>query len=268
MVVQRGQRTVAEAEKPGVDVPLVALDTLALQVQLGFGSDNRFDIVGLRQGVHVHVIVNHQQAALQIGTGKAVVLHLLDAAIAGGIPHEPLEHQPDAGLALAALANDEHHLLPLGAGNEAVAQILLQGGDVGIVQQLVQEGQPAVRGGGFGVVLHRQAVLAEQAALLKRAVRQMVHAVVEVDAVLLDRKRVGKGQQLDGLQNVGDLFGQAGGDIFLDVLQDALFDLAFVLHRAVQRVQRTVDAFQRPLFQKGTSKLDFIDLLAVIPVRP
>ena len=29
MVVQRGQRTVAEAEEPGVDVPLVALYTLA-----------------------------------------------------------------------------------------------------------------------------------------------------------------------------------------------------------------------------------------------
>ena len=34
MVIQRGQRTVAEAEEPGVDVPLVALDTFALQVQL------------------------------------------------------------------------------------------------------------------------------------------------------------------------------------------------------------------------------------------
>ena len=89
-----------------------------------------------------------------------------------------------------------------------------------------------------------------------------------MDAVLFDGKGGGKDQQLDGLQNVGDLFGQAGGDIFLDVLQDALLDLAFVLYRAVQRVQRTVDAFQRPLFQKGTAKLDFIDLLAVVPVRP
>ena len=65
----------------------------------------------------------------------------------------------------------------------------------------------------------------------------MVHAVLEVDAVLFDGERVGKSQQLDGLQNVGDLFGQARGDIFLDVLQDALLDLAFVFHRAVQRVQ-------------------------------
>ena len=268
MVIQRGQRTVAEAEEPGVNVPLVALDALALQVQLGFGGHNGLDIIRLGQGVHVHVVIDHQQAALQIGTGKAVVLHLLDAAIAGGISHEPLQHQPNARLALAALANNEHHLLTFGAGDQAAAQIFLQGGDVGIVQQLVQKSQPAVRDGSFWVVLHRQAVLAEQAALLKGAVRQMVHAVLEVDAVLFDGERVGKSQQLDGLQNVGDLFGQAGGDIFLDVLQDALLDLALVLHRAVQRVQRSVDAFQRPLFQKGTAKLDFIDLLSVVPVRP
>ena len=131
-----------------------------------------------------HGIVDHQQAAFQIGTGKTVVLHFLDAAVAGGISHELFQHQSDAGLALAALADNEHHLLPLGAGDQAVAQIFLQGGDVGIVQQLVQKGQPAVRAGGFGVILHRQAVLAEQAALLKRAIRQMVHAVLEVDAVL------------------------------------------------------------------------------------
>ena len=47
MVVQRGQRTVAEAEEPGVDVPLVALDTLALQVQLGFGGHDGLDIIRL-----------------------------------------------------------------------------------------------------------------------------------------------------------------------------------------------------------------------------
>ncbi len=92
MVIQRGQRAVAEAEEPGVDITLVALDTLALQVQLGLSSDDRFDIVGLGQGVHVHVVIDHQQAALQIGAGKAVILHLLDAAVAGGISHEPLEH--------------------------------------------------------------------------------------------------------------------------------------------------------------------------------
>ena len=70
MVVQRGQRTVAETEEPGVNVPLVALDTFALQVQLGLGGHDGLDIVGLGQGVHVHVIVDHQQAAFQIGNGR------------------------------------------------------------------------------------------------------------------------------------------------------------------------------------------------------
>mgnify|MGYP004643086753 CR=1 FL=1 len=125
MVIQRGQRTVAKAEEPGVNVPLVALDALAFQVQLGFGGHDGLDIVGLGQGVHVHVIVDHQQSAFQIGTSKAVILHLLDTTVAGGISHEPLEHQPDAGLAFAALADNEHHLLPLGAGDQAVAQIFL-----------------------------------------------------------------------------------------------------------------------------------------------
>ena len=122
MVIQRCQRTVAKAEKPGVDVPLVALDTFALQVQLGLGGHDGLDIVGLGQGVHVHVIVDHQQAAFQIGAGKTVILHFLDAAVAGGISHEPFQYQPDSGFALAALADNEHHLLPLGAGNEAVAR--------------------------------------------------------------------------------------------------------------------------------------------------
>ena len=52
------------------------------------------DIIGLGQGVHVHVVIDHQQAAFQIGTGKSVVLHFLDTAVAGGIPHEPFQHQP------------------------------------------------------------------------------------------------------------------------------------------------------------------------------
>ena len=56
VVVQRSQRTVAKTEKPGVAVSLIALDTLALQVQLGFGSHDGLDIIRFREGVHVHVV--------------------------------------------------------------------------------------------------------------------------------------------------------------------------------------------------------------------
>ena len=44
-----------------------------------------------------------------------------------------------ASLSLPAQAAQEQHLQPFAAGNEAAAQKFLQGGDVGIVQQLVQE---------------------------------------------------------------------------------------------------------------------------------
>ena len=46
-------------------------------------------------------------------------------------------------------------------GMMSLAQIFLQGRDIGIVQQLVQKGQPAFRAGCFRGVLHRQAVLAQ-----------------------------------------------------------------------------------------------------------
>ena len=60
----------------------------------------------------------------EMGKGPRIMIsriHFLDAAVAGGISHEPFQYQPDAGLALAALADNEHHLLPFGAGNETVA---------------------------------------------------------------------------------------------------------------------------------------------------
>ena len=82
------------------------LDTLALQVQLGLGGHDGLNIIRFGQGVHVHVIVDHQQAAFQIGTGKAIVLHFLDTAVAGGIPHEPFQYQPDSGFTLEMCIRD------------------------------------------------------------------------------------------------------------------------------------------------------------------
>ena len=60
----------------------VDLDTLALHVHLALRGHDGFDIVGLGQGAHVHIIVHHQQLALQVGAAEPIVLHLLDA---GGV---------------------------------------------------------------------------------------------------------------------------------------------------------------------------------------
>lgn len=56
VVVQRSQCAIAKTAKPGVAVSLVALDPLALQVQLGLGSHDCLDIIRFREGVHVHVV--------------------------------------------------------------------------------------------------------------------------------------------------------------------------------------------------------------------
>ena len=125
MVVQSSQRTIAKAEEPGVDVALVTLDALALNVHLGFCGHDGLDIVGLGQGVHVQIIVHHKQTVLKIGTGKTAGLNLLDAAIADRSAHQFFQNQTDAGFAFTALAEQEHHLLPFGAGDKAVAEVFL-----------------------------------------------------------------------------------------------------------------------------------------------
>jgi len=57
LIVQGGQRTVAEAEEPDIELALVALNTLTLHVHFALGRDDRFDIVGLGQGAHVHIVI-------------------------------------------------------------------------------------------------------------------------------------------------------------------------------------------------------------------
>jgi hypothetical protein len=187
MVVQGGQRTIAKAEKPGVDVALVALDALAFNVHLGFCGHDGFDIVGLGQGVHVQIIIHHEQTVLKVSTSKAAGFNFLDAAIADRIAHQVLQHQTDAGFAFTAFAEQEHHLLTFGAGDKAVAEVFLQGRNVLWLQQLIQKGQPAFWLGSFRVIGHRQAVSAEQAAFLKRTVCKVIDAIFESDLAIKNR---------------------------------------------------------------------------------
>ena len=82
LVVQGRQRTVAEAEKAHIKLALIALNALALHVHLALRSHDGFDIVGLGQGAHVHIVIHHQELVFQVRTAEPVALHLLDA---GGI---------------------------------------------------------------------------------------------------------------------------------------------------------------------------------------
>ena len=67
---------------------------------------------------------------LQVSPAEAVVFHLLDTGGVHAVPQDGTHHQADSAFALAAPADDEQHLLGPGGGQQAVAQVLLQGGDV------------------------------------------------------------------------------------------------------------------------------------------
>ena len=79
-VVKCSQCPVAEAEKTHIQLPLIALFFLPFQIHPQFRCYDGFYVVGFGQGVHVQIIVHHEQLALQVGSGETVVFYLLDGS--------------------------------------------------------------------------------------------------------------------------------------------------------------------------------------------
>lgn len=134
--MQGGQRTVSEAEEAHIQLALVALDALALHVHLALGGHDGLDIVGLGQGAHIHIVIHYQELVFQIRTAEPVALHLLDAGGIHAVTQQGAHDQSNAAFVLAALANEHEHLLPLGGGQQTVAEKFLQGGNIIFLQQL------------------------------------------------------------------------------------------------------------------------------------
>lgn len=95
-----------------------------------------FDIVGLGQGAHIHIVIHHQELVFQVCTAEPVALHLLDAGGIHAVPQQLAHDKTNAAFALAALADKHEHFLPLSGRQQAVTQKLLQGGNVLRLQQL------------------------------------------------------------------------------------------------------------------------------------
>lgn len=57
--------------------------------------------------------------------GKPIFGHFADAAVLRVAAKEMSKHCADLGFALAAVSLDDHHALPLVAGNQAVADVFL-----------------------------------------------------------------------------------------------------------------------------------------------
>ena len=112
-VIQSLQVAVAERQQASIHPALIALLALALQVHLPLCGHDGLDIVGLAQGFHPHIIVHAEQGVFEVGTGKAVLRDLADAAILHVAAEQPGQHHADLRLALAAAAFNDHHALPL-----------------------------------------------------------------------------------------------------------------------------------------------------------
>ena len=262
--MQRRQRPVAEAEEAGVEAALVALHALALKVHLALGGDDGLDVVRLGQGAHVHVVVHHQQLVFEVGAAEAVVLHLLYAGHVHAVAEQRAHDEPDAALAIAALADEQQHLLPLGRGYEAVAQVLLQGGDVLRLQQLGEEAQPALRLWSVRLVAHLQPVAAPGLVLREAAVQE-IGAVGHMDAVGLDGQGRGIGHELERREQVRHCLGDAGTQTARDLLKNHPAYLALVLHRAVHREEPPAHAFHRVPPQEVGAEQHLVYLLPVVP---
>ena len=124
---------IAECQQPGEHPALIALLALLFQIHAALCGDQRLDIVGLPQGFHAHVIVDQQMDVLEICPGKAVLGHLAHAAVLGVAPKQMGQDSADLRLALATAAFDDHHALSLVAGDQAVADVFLQGGNVVLI---------------------------------------------------------------------------------------------------------------------------------------
>ena len=138
-VIQCLQIAVAERQQAGVHPALIALLALALQVHLPLCGHDGLNIVGLAQGFHPHIIVHAEQGVFEVSTGEAVLRNFADAAILHVAAKQSGQHHTDLRLALAAAALDDHHALPLVAGDQAVADELLHRGNVLRVEQVGQE---------------------------------------------------------------------------------------------------------------------------------
>ena len=303
-VVLRSKCSVAEAQESGVKMPLDALYALALDVDLIlipnkkllqkserkatlsadakdfcrnacissnlFGicitllRDQRFYDVGLGQCLYLHIVVEGQQLELEVGSGEAVDLYLLQAAGVHTVAEQLAKHTTDARLALAALADKDKHLLGSGGRYEQIAHVLLQGRNVLLIEQLGQELQPAFGSWCIGVVLHRKPIHTERF-VQGESVLQKVGSVGYMDSVLLNGQRVAIARHLDRLQQKCRTPCRANGCILAYHVVDVAAYALFVLDGAVHREQSAENTPHGMLLQVLLVKDHINDLVFLKP---
>ena len=198
------QIAVGERQQAGVHPPLIALDAFAFQIHLALCGNNGFDIVGLLQRIHFHIIIHKKMNVFQIGAGKPVVGYFCNAAVFHIAAKQTRQHRADLRFSLAALALEDHHALPFGAGNEAIADILLKGWNVLRVEQIGKKPQPDNRLSRLRIVGNRKPAAHDLSPPRKKAAIDAERPVLHMNFILLWWKALRVSRQLHDLHDVGN----------------------------------------------------------------
>jgi len=204
---------------------------------------------------------------LQVSTGEAVLRDLADAAILHVAAEQPGQHHADLRLTLTAVALDDHHALPLVAGDQAVADELLHRGDILRVEQVGQEPQPMGGLWSFRVIPDREPVADDlRLALLKGAV-QIQGAVCQCDAVGDRRKVLHLCCQLQHVYHIGDLLGKVRPNVFTHHLEDLTPQGHGVHHSAIRGEKCAIRVKQLVGAQKIVTEQRFVEKALLEPCR-
>jgi len=202
---------------------------------------------------------------LQVGLCEAVFGDFGDAAVLHIAAEQPRRDGADLAFTLAAAALDDHHPLRLGAGNEAVAEIFLQRGDILGIEKLAQEPQPRFGRGGVGPVSHGQAAADNLGPTVGESTVQFERAVCQMDVFSVRAEVICVGGQLQNLDDIADLF--------RDVVAGAAFERAvdfapqrqIVRHAPVRREEFAAGKHEFPPGQKFAAEQSLVDIFAIEP---
>ena len=202
---------------------------------------------------------------LQIRAGKPVFGDLADAPVFHVAAEDGIQHHTDLALALAAFPLDDHHALPLCAGDQAITEIFLQSRDVLFVKQVMQKPQPVLRLRCFWVISDRQAVADNfLLALDKRAVHKQ-RAVGQMDSVLLGCQVNAGVVEFQKFHNVVDGMRDVLDRVVLQLIVDGPAQRKLIRHAPLQREESVAIVGELVAVHELLTECCFYNILAVPP---
>ena len=201
----------------------------------------------------------------QIGTGKPVLGYFPDAAILHVGTEQSSQHSADLRLSFAAAALNDHHPLPLVAGNQAVADIFLQGGDVLRVEQTIQKLQPENRFWGVGLVGHGETVADDFRLSFRKSSVQKKRAVGKINPIQLRGKILHQRRQFHQLHNVADFAGNVADRTAFQLFKNLSPQGQLISHTAFGREKSPVCEDDLVRLQELLTKQGFVDAFSIKP---